>query len=75
MDYRRKCSEENHAIVFIESNMLFKERSMRMKTAHVLAVIVVSQAFIVSPALAAEQKKPNILPIKNPSSKPSRRPY
>jgi hypothetical protein len=36
---------------------------MKTKMLHVLAVIVVGLAFIVSPALAAEQKKPNILVI------------
>jgi|WetSurMetagenome_2_1015567.scaffolds.fasta_scaffold22706_2 arylsulfatase A-like enzyme len=59
---RKKCSEENHAMVFIESNILFKEKSMRMKTAHVLAAIVLSLAFLAYPAFAAD-KKPNIVII------------
>jgi len=50
-------------MVFIESDILFKEKSMRIKTAQVLAAIVLSLAFIVSPAFAAEQKKPNIVII------------
>ena len=49
-------------MVFIESNILFKEKSMRMKTAHVLAAIVLSLAFIACPAFAAD-KKPNIVII------------
>ena len=36
---------------------------MKTKMIVLLAVIVVGVAFIVSPALAAEQKKPNILII------------
>ena len=36
---------------------------MKTKMLHVFAVIVVGLALIVSPAFAAEQKKPNILII------------
>jgi len=36
---------------------------MKTKMLHVVAVIVLGLAFIVSPAIAAEQKKPNILVI------------
>jgi arylsulfatase A-like enzyme len=40
-----------------------KEKMMKMRFVNLIAVVVIGMALVVSPALAAEQKKPNILVI------------
>ena len=55
--------EKGCRYIFDKTKHFNKEENMKTKMLVVFAVIVVGLAFIVSPAFAAEQKKPNILII------------
>ena len=55
--------EEEELRIFVKNDYLNKEENMKTKMLHVLAAIIVGLAFIACPAIAAEQKKPNIVVI------------